>query len=310
MRSLSLRHAVAAAVRVLYSILFTTLASGLAWVPSGCDADTGWTALGATSSDRPMRMCRYPLGELARERRALVEATRALDAARAELSSSVEAWRHRPVVIRRPPPTAAVAVTGEMDVGPDGRTAMARSERGEQPVADVEADAGPSSVRTRPRPSVDGRALRRGPQRASATGSASDRSGAAPRRPGKGRRGARPDARGGGEAVAGRSVDTARDVVHDGRRRASLAARERARAADARAGSPPSTSPSKSDSCIDIRSASESALEALPGVGPSRARKIVKRRARKMFTRPRDITRVKGIGPATFGKMKPQLCPF
>lgn len=45
----------------------------------------------------------------------------------------------------------------------------------------------------------------------------------------------------------------------------------------------------------------------LPGIGQSRAQQIISRRP---FSRPRDLTRVKGIGPKTLDRILPQLCPL
>ena len=59
---------------------------------------------------------------------------------------------------------------------------------------------------------------------------------------------------------------------------------------------------------ININTASESELTALPGVGPSTAQKIVEyREVHGRFSRIEDITKVKGIGPSKFAKMKDHL---
>ena len=51
---------------------------------------------------------------------------------------------------------------------------------------------------------------------------------------------------------------------------------------------------------IDINTASASALEALPGIGPSKASAIVAdREANGPYSSCSDLTRVKGIGSAT-----------
>lgn len=53
---------------------------------------------------------------------------------------------------------------------------------------------------------------------------------------------------------------------------------------------------------------SAKALESLPGIGPKRARAIVKSRNRDgPFIRPEALTRIKGIGPKTVEKLKPWL---
>jgi len=57
---------------------------------------------------------------------------------------------------------------------------------------------------------------------------------------------------------------------------------------------------------IDINTASATELEALPGVGPSRAQAIVDARTRmKGFQRVEDLMRVKGIGRKTFRELRP-----
>lgn len=57
---------------------------------------------------------------------------------------------------------------------------------------------------------------------------------------------------------------------------------------------------------LDINRASAAELEALPGVGPSRARAIVELRDKlKGFKRSEDLMRVRGIGRKTFRKIEP-----
>lgn len=70
---------------------------------------------------------------------------------------------------------------------------------------------------------------------------------------------------------------------------------------------PPSSDPSsgsdRSDP-IDLNTASEAALEELPGVGPARATAIVEhRREHGPFTVPGDLRDVAGIGEATFQRL-------
>ena len=45
----------------------------------------------------------------------------------------------------------------------------------------------------------------------------------------------------------------------------------------------------------------------LPGVGQKKAQAIVTHRAKAPFQRPEDVVQVKGLGPAWFGKVKPNL---
>jgi len=59
---------------------------------------------------------------------------------------------------------------------------------------------------------------------------------------------------------------------------------------------------------VNLNDASAEQLERLPGIGPSRARAILELRARlKRFSRIEDLLRVKGIGRATFRKLRPLL---
>jgi competence protein ComEA len=85
-------------------------------------------------------------------------------------------------------------------------------------------------------------------------------------------------------------------------------------AAIARAAPPPVVAPPREVPAarraqrIDPRSADARALEELPGVGPSIARRIVAARARGVvFRRPEDLLRVRGIGPATLARMRERL---
>ncbi|MBW2383205.1 MAG: helix-hairpin-helix domain-containing protein [Deltaproteobacteria bacterium] len=50
---------------------------------------------------------------------------------------------------------------------------------------------------------------------------------------------------------------------------------------------------------IDVNRADPGTLESLPGIGPGRARAIVKTRAERPFTHLDDLQRVPGIGPRT-----------
>lgn len=59
---------------------------------------------------------------------------------------------------------------------------------------------------------------------------------------------------------------------------------------------------------VNINTASAAELERLPGIGPSRARAILALRAQlTKFTRLEELLRVKGIGRATFRRLRPML---
>ena len=55
---------------------------------------------------------------------------------------------------------------------------------------------------------------------------------------------------------------------------------------------------------ININTANENELDALPGIGPSIARRIVEHRSSQPFTKIEDIMQVKGIGKKKFDKFK------
>ena len=55
---------------------------------------------------------------------------------------------------------------------------------------------------------------------------------------------------------------------------------------------------------ININTANENELDALPGIGPSIARRIVEHRSLQPFTKIEDIMLVKGIGEKKFSKLK------
>ena len=60
-----------------------------------------------------------------------------------------------------------------------------------------------------------------------------------------------------------------------------------------------------SSSLININTASASVLDQLPGVGPTRAQQIIDyRNTNGPFQKIEDIQKIKGIGPATYDKMK------
>lgn len=62
-----------------------------------------------------------------------------------------------------------------------------------------------------------------------------------------------------------------------------------------------------SDGTVNIQTASAEQLQLLPGVGPAKAQAIVAARERRAFRRVEDIMRVRGIGRATFRRLRPML---
>ena len=59
----------------------------------------------------------------------------------------------------------------------------------------------------------------------------------------------------------------------------------------------------------DINTASSVSLQELPGIGPARAEAIILYRENvSPFFYPEDLTRVSGIGSATFEKLKNSIC--
>jgi len=61
------------------------------------------------------------------------------------------------------------------------------------------------------------------------------------------------------------------------------------------------------DGVVNLNGASAEQLQNLPGVGPAIAERIVAYRNKRRFEKPAHITRVKGVGDATFEKLKAHL---
>ena len=67
------------------------------------------------------------------------------------------------------------------------------------------------------------------------------------------------------------------------------------------------TSPKSSDGVVNLNDASEDELTRLPGIGPGKARAIAEHRHTHPFRRVDEMTKVKGIGRKTFGRLRPYI---
>jgi competence protein ComEA len=82
----------------------------------------------------------------------------------------------------------------------------------------------------------------------------------------------------------------------------------RARAESPRAESPPVRAPAAAAAgVVNLNDASEEELSRLPGIGPGKARAIAEHRHAHPFHRADELTKVKGIGRKTFGRLRPYI---
>lgn len=58
---------------------------------------------------------------------------------------------------------------------------------------------------------------------------------------------------------------------------------------------------------VNLNSADEAALEMLPGIGPSKSKRIVEHRKGHPFRKVEELTRVKGFGRKTLQRLRPYL---
>lgn len=58
---------------------------------------------------------------------------------------------------------------------------------------------------------------------------------------------------------------------------------------------------------VNLNTASQQELERLPGVGPSKASRIVEHRQRRPFRTVAELVRVKGFGAKTLQRLRPYL---
>lgn len=72
-------------------------------------------------------------------------------------------------------------------------------------------------------------------------------------------------------------------------------------------GKAPAASVASGEGVVNINTATEDQLRLLPGIGPSKARAIVKYRTRNKFKATYALIRVRGIGRKTYRKLRRHL---
>jgi len=97
------------------------------------------------------------------------------------------------------------------------------------------------------------------------------------------------------------------DLSHPPPVRRSRPAPSASRAPPAGGGTMHRVAPARPPSRVDPNRADEATLQTLPGVGPVLARRIVESRRRRPFRTVEDLTRVKGIGPASLARLRDRV---
>ena len=69
----------------------------------------------------------------------------------------------------------------------------------------------------------------------------------------------------------------------------------------------PTATAKASEGVVNLNDAGEDQLTLLPGIGPAKARAIAEQRRTHPFRRIDELTRVKGIGRKTFGRLRPYI---
>ena len=80
-----------------------------------------------------------------------------------------------------------------------------------------------------------------------------------------------------------------------------------AQAAPASATTSSAATAKTAEGVVNLNAASEDELGFLPGVGPSKAKAIIEHRRTHPFHKVDELTKVKGIGKKTFGRLRPYL---
>jgi competence protein ComEA len=75
----------------------------------------------------------------------------------------------------------------------------------------------------------------------------------------------------------------------------------------ARRAEPAAEQAQSAEGVVNIQTATLEQLQLLPGIGPSKAQAIVSAREQRAFRRVEDILRVRGIGRATFRRLRPMI---